>query len=193
MADNLEFWRPLRGEGPALAPQLAERLAGLSACLRSAKTLDEAFDLLASGLAADLPFDRLGLAVVTDDGHRLTSLRVRSRHALRWNAGDSRPLLGSSLEAMIRERSVRIIHDLKRYQHLRPSSLSTKRLIEEGMRSSIALPIAGGERPLGVLFLTSVEPDTYHAEHARLLTELSPTLDQAFGRLLAERTVASPP
>ncbi len=187
---DIEFLHPLQGEVPPPTPEQIDRLEALGACLKSAQSLDEAFDLLAADLGKDLPFDRLGLAVLTDGGHRLMSLRVQSTHALLWEAGDSRPLLGSSLEPMIRERAVRIIHDLKGYQTLRPSSLSTKRLIEEGMRSSLAIPLFRGDRPLGVLFVTRADPNAYHAEHAGFLAALSAALNEAFGRLISEPSLA---
>ncbi|MNK78264.1 hypothetical protein D3C87_978870 [compost metagenome] len=190
MTVAIEFLHPLKGEVPPPTERQSERLAGLAACLRSARSLDEAFDLLATELAKDLLFDRLGLAVLTDGGRNVTAVRVHSLHALRWGSGESRPLLGSSLEPMIREHAVRIIHDLKSYQALRPSSLSTKRLIEEGMRSSLALPLYRNAQPLGIFFVTSAAPEAYQAEHAGLLAALSPALDQAFGRLLAEPSLA---
>lgn len=190
MTATIEFLHPLKGEVPSPSEHQSERLAGLAACLRAAESLDEAFDLLASELAKDLPFDRLGLAALSDGGRRLSAVRVQSRHALRWGPGESRPLLGSSLEPMIREHAVRIIHDLKGYQTLRPSSLSTKRLIEEGMRSSMALPLYRNTQPIGVLFLTSLEPDAFQAAHAGVLACLSPALDQAFGRLLKAPSLA---
>lgn len=181
---DVEFLHPLQGEVPAPTDRQRERLSALAACLKSARSLDEAFELLVANLKPDLPFDRVGLGMVTDGGKRLTSVRVESTHALLWDAGDSRPMLGSSLEPMFRERAVRIIHDLKGYQSLRPSSLSTKRLIEEGMRSSLAMPLYRNDHPLGVLFLTSAMPDAYHADHAGLLAALGQALNDAFGRLL---------
>lgn len=185
MTVAIEYLHPLKGEVPAPSVHQGERLAGMSACLRAASSLDEAFDLLAHELSKDLPFERLGLAALTDGGRTVTSLRVHSPHAVRWGRGESRPLLGSSLEPMIREHAVRIIHDLKGYQSLRPSSLSTKRLIEEGMRSSLAIPLYRDATPLGILFLTSSSPEAFHAEHAGLLAALGPALDQTFSRLVA--------
>jgi GAF domain-containing protein len=185
MTVDIEFLHPLKGEVPPPSEREQERLDGLCECLRSAESLDEAFDLLGTELAKDLPFDRLALAVLTDGGQQLRALRVQSTHAMRWGEGESRPLLGSSLEPMIREHAVRIIHDLKGYQNLRPSSLSTKRLIEEGMRSSLTIPIYQDDQPLGVLFVSSAEPDAYQGTHAGLLATLSPALNEAFSRLLA--------
>lgn len=190
MTVEIEFLHPLKGEVPAPSEREQERLDGLCECLRSAESLDEAFELLGSELAKDLPFDRLALAVLTDDDQQLRALRVQSSHAMRWGEGDSRPLLGSSLEPMIREHAVRIIHDLKGYQTLRPSSLSTKRLIEEGMRSSLTIPIYRDEQPLGVLFVTSATPDAFHATHAGILAKLSPALNEAFSRLMLAPTTA---
>lgn len=186
----IEFLHPRNGEVPPPAESQRERLEGLGACLRSSESLDEAFDLLGTDLSKVLPFDRLALAALTDGGRQITALRVQSRHALRWEAGDSRPLLGSSLEPMLREHALRIIHDLKDYQALRPSSLSTKRLIEEGMRSSLTLPLYRDEQPLGVLFVTSAEPNAYQAAHAGLLAALSPALDEAFSRLMPAPSMA---
>lgn len=190
MTIAIEFLHPLKGEVPPPDTFQRARLDGLSACLIAAQSLDEAFEILATNLPRAIPFDRLGLAALTDGGSQLRSVRVQSSHAVHWAQGDTRPLLGSSLQPMIRERAVRLIHDLKAYQTLRPSSLSTKRLIEEGMRSSLSIPLFDDDRPIGVLFITRATPDAYHLEHASLLVALAPALNTAFGRLLSAKSLA---
>lgn len=162
------------------------RLEAVVRGMRSARGVDEVFGELVERLVREVPFDRLGLALLSSDGNRAVSHRVYStRPVLIWGPGQSRPLLGSSLEALLREDAVRIIHDLRLYQQLRPSSLATKRLIEEGMRSSLTIPLFDGGKPLGFLFFTSCDPDAYTPRHALMAGALAPSIGRAFGHALS--------
>lgn len=163
------------------------RLDQVAMALRSATGVEEVFDELVEHLEGDLPFDRMGLAVLSEDGRSVVSRRVHSRRpVLMWGPGQSQPLLGSSLAPLLEEGAIRIIHDLLGYLQLRPSSLPTKRLIEEGMRSSLTLPLYHDDAPLGFLFFTSSRPGTYEPRHVALAGSLAPTIGQAFGRALEQ-------
>lgn len=174
------------------APMVRARLEAIAMALRSAQCVEGVFDELVEYLPDDLPFDRLGLALLSEDGTQLMARRVYSTHpVLMWAPGEGLPLLGSSLEPLLREGSIRLIHDLMRYLQLRPSSLATKRLIEEGMRSSLAIPLYHDQDPLGVLFFTSAQPERYTPQHVAIAAALAPTIGQAFGRALASERAAA--
>lgn len=187
----IEFIHPMERDrlcecGCTPSPLTEARLVQIAMELRSARTVSEVFDELVEHLRDDLPFDRLGLALLSADGSMVVSRRVYSAQpTLLWGPGEQAALLGSSLEALLREGAIRIIHDLRHYQQLRPSSEPTRRLIQEGMRSSLTLPLYDGETPLGFLFVTSCEPGTYMPRHVAIASVLAPTIGRAFARAMA--------
>lgn len=193
----LEFIHPMDRDrlcdgGCAPSALSRVRLDQVAMALHAATTVTEVFDALVLQLADDVPFDRLGLAFLSADGDRVVSRRVFSRQPLLvWRPGESRSLMGSSLSPLLEEGSVRIIHDLQAYQQLRPSSEPTKRLIEEGMRSSLTLPLYHDGAPLGFLFFTSRGLQTYGPRHVAIASRMAPVIGQALGRAL-EHEVRGP-
>lgn len=194
----IEFIHPhardrLRDSGCCPSHLAGTRLDHVIMALRSARTVEAIFDELVEHLQDDVPFDRLGLALLDEDGTGVVSRRVYSTQPLLvWGPGDRAPLLGSSLEPLLQEGAIRIIHDLKRYQQLRPSSVPTRRLLQEGMRSSLTIPLYDGASPLGFLFFTSRDPERYAPPHVVIAALLAPTVGRALGRAVAaERASAS--
>ncbi len=186
--EAIEFIHPLDDERLAESPNALSRtrLDRVAAALRSATTVAEVFEELAGHMPDELPFDRLGLALLSEDGASVVAHGVCSRRpALKWGVGETRPLLGSSLEPLLAEGAVRILHDLRLYLSLRPSSLPTQRLIAEGMRSSLTLPLYAAGAPVGFLFVTSEAPDAYEATHVAIAASLAPVVGEAVGRAIA--------
>jgi|GEM_PF-2406294 hypothetical protein len=169
---------------PELRAEFYETCEGLIEHLRHAGTPEAVFDMVAAYLHDQIPFDRLGLALLVDDGQVIASLRIHSRVPIRWGHHVRRALAGSSLEPLIRDGSVRLIHDLQEYLQLKPSSNSTRKLIDEGMRSSLTLPLYHHDMPLGFLFFTSMRSDTYHLRHVAMALQVAPSIGLALGRTI---------
>lgn len=185
MSIAVEFIHPADRDRICPPPSLVrQRLDELASKLRASKTADSIFDLLVSEMPADVPFDRLCVAFLGDEEPVLMLKHLYSNHPVLWDRGESRRLLGSSLEPLFAEGAIRLIHDLGEYQHLRPSSLPTKQLVSEGMRSSMAVPLYYGVQAIGVLFFTSCQPQVYTLSHVADLALLAPIIGQAFGRAL---------
>lgn len=181
----LEFLHPADRDRLVPPPSLVQQHLDEFACkLRSAETAEEAFTLLVQAMPKEIPFDRVGVALLGDDDLVVTLNHLYSDHPILWGEGESRRLLGSSLEPLFSEGAIRIIYDLSEYLHLRPSSLPTKQLVLEGMRSSLAVPLYHRERAIGVLFFTSCHAKTYDLTHVADLMLLAPVIGEAFGRAL---------
>jgi formate hydrogenlyase transcriptional activator len=92
---------------------------------------------------------------------------------LHLNVGYAANLEGSTLEPLLRTDQSRIINDLREYLEKKPASASTKLIVEEGMKSSLTLPLVAGGKPIGVVFFSSRQKDTYNDQHASLLRRLA--------------------
>jgi signal transduction histidine kinase len=142
--------------------------------------LDDVIDLLFERTGTILPFDRLGLSFVEEDGRRIVSRYVRATydHVL-LGKGYSEDLRDSSLEHVLRRGTPRVIDDLQRYLEEHPGSRSTKLLLREGVRSSLTCPLIVEGRIVGFMFRSSRQPGAYTQHHVELQMALTERLSQA--------------
>ncbi|MFQ5743179.1 MAG: diguanylate cyclase [Acidobacteriota bacterium] len=139
--------------------------------------LDEVLENIDQLFRPVLPYNRISFARLTDDA-TMTRLRwVRSAApAIKINAGYASPMVGSDLEKIIESGQPRILNDLEAHLQENPQSESTKLLIEEGMRSSLTCPLIAVAKPVGFLFFSSTEPDTFQVAHQQAFLRVSEQL-----------------
>jgi signal transduction histidine kinase len=158
-----------------------KELLRVAEALNRGSTAEELTDKLFETLTPLVPFDRIGLATVTSSGV-LTSQHVRSRYAILWGKGAVARFTGSSLEPIITERKIRIINDLEVYAREHPHSETTPKMLAEGMRSSLTLPVSIGKGPVGVVFFSSIHPNVYRPKHVDFLRMLAAAIGIALER-----------
>lgn len=159
-----------RAAVPSSSPEGA--LLRLALTVNQRYSLREAVDLIFDALDALVPYDRIGVALLDPDGW-LVSRAVRSRYPIIWGEGARSRLHGSSLEPIVRNQQIRIIDDLEAYAREHPYSRTTPLLVQEGMRSSLALPLITEKKAVGVMFFTSTQPGAYRPEHVDFLRALA--------------------
>ena len=143
-------------------------------------SLNDVIDFLFERTSTIIPFERIGVAFLEDDGHRLVSHYARAVYQpLLLTKGYAGDLRGSSLERMVKTGKPRIIDDLAAYLEARPGSHSTRLLVEEGVRSSLTCPLNVEGRILGFLFRGSRSPNAYTPLHVDLEMSISERLSQA--------------
>ncbi|OGS39434.1 MAG: hypothetical protein A2506_01035 [Elusimicrobia bacterium RIFOXYD12_FULL_66_9] len=140
-----------------------------------------------------LPYERIGLALVTDAGRVVRSIGARSSaRKLHLLPGYRAPLKGSSLAKILKTGKPRIINDLEEYLLAHPQSDSTRRIVAEGMRSSLTYPLSSQGKAVGFIFFSSKKPGTYSQEHIgsfrRVATLLSLSVEK--GRLYEDLAAA---
>ncbi|HEY9855044.1 MAG TPA: HAMP domain-containing sensor histidine kinase [Stenomitos sp.] len=153
----------------------------VATALNEGNTPEQLIDILFETLGTLIPIDRIGLAMLGPEG-MLVSRYVRSKPPILLGKGAAGCIVGSSLEPILRERKIRIIDDLEAYMVEHPHSTTTPLLIQEGMRSSLTLPLLVEDRPIGVLFFTSTRTYAYHQEHVGFLRGLAGALAVAIER-----------
>jgi len=173
---------------PRLGPALEETEGWLERSFREALSLQELhadaepdqflsrlLDHLFDRLRAFLPYDRIGVALLSEDGRVLRHCWGRSTApGPDPMAGYAAPVKGSSLQRLLATGQPRVIRDMLDYLKSVPGSKSTKRIVEAGIRSNLTCPICALGRPVGVIFFSSWTPNTYASEHVdtfRLVAE----------------------
>ncbi|MBI3794741.1 MAG: GAF domain-containing sensor histidine kinase [Nitrospinae bacterium] len=146
--------------------------------LHTGKTMDEIFDAIFAELKKIIPYDRIGLSLITDDG-KITEHKVKSDAPIELGKGYSCQLSYTTLGTVLSGSGEivekyshtivgkrRVIHDLAEY--VREKGRVTpynQQLLHEGVRSSLAIPLFLGGKPAGFLFFSSRRPNVYTREH----------------------------
>jgi signal transduction histidine kinase len=143
----------------------------------SAKSLSEVLDVVYETMRQIIPFDRMSVACHNEETGLLVQSWVRSETDVKAvDKGYSAELSGSSLELILRTGRPRIINNLERYLSDHPDSKSTRDILKDGARSNLTCPLRAGARPVGALFFSSRQPDTYRPEHIKTFMAVADSL-----------------
>lgn len=178
-------------ETPGLAPliedlnELAEilgrrfrelyRLQEISAEVNRGLFLEDTLELIYDTFAEFIPYDRIGCALLCDDGTRVRSLWSKSRfnQVSRLKDGYRANLAGSSLERILETGEPRILNDLEAYLVDHPDSISTQLVLQEGVRSSLTCPLLVDGKGIGFIFFSSGSKHTYQQLHQEVFLYLA--------------------
>ena len=123
------------------------------------------FQGLQDELSSIIPAHRIAIGFLHPDGKTLILGPVKSDGKILLATGYKEPLDGTSLRPLIERGETRILADLEAYLARKPNSRATACLVQEGMRSSLTVPLVMGGKPLGVLWFSSRQKNAYRPEH----------------------------
>jgi hypothetical protein len=121
-----------------------------------------------------IPYNRIGFSLLEEDGKLVRARWARSEAPeMRIQGGYEAPLAGSSLQRIMESGQPRILNDLAAYLREHPQSDSTRRVVEEGMRSSLTCPLIAMGKPIGFMFFSSMKPNAYQGVHVELFLQIA--------------------
>jgi diguanylate cyclase (GGDEF)-like protein len=136
--------------------------------------LDEVLEKVFESFRSVIPYNRLGAAFLSDDKACLTHYWGRSdADMLNISPGYTAAMQGSSLQLVIETGKPRIINDLESYLETHPDSDSSRLVMAEGVRSSLTCPLIAHGKPIGLLFFSSFEKNTYENVHQGVFLRLA--------------------
>ncbi|MBL8153098.1 MAG: GAF domain-containing sensor histidine kinase [Anaerolineae bacterium] len=191
-ADDIDLVREaLRRSAQDLERRYREfqRLSAITANINAGLLLDDVLERMYVDLREIIPYDRIGVSFLEDEGRTLRSRWVKTSLPNARIQGDyAAPLVGSSLEAIVATGKPRIINDLSKYLEKKPDSISTRLLVEEGIRSSLTCPLIVNGMTVGFMFFSSCAPNTYADAHVALFEQIAGQLAVIVekGRLASE-------
>ncbi|MCC6154574.1 MAG: GAF domain-containing protein, partial [Candidatus Hydrogenedentes bacterium] len=129
--------------------------------------VDEVLDKVYESFRSVIPYNRIGVALLRENGNVLTSRWFRSDSGeSQLPMGFSAPMAGSSLQRIIETGEPRIINDLAAYVAEHPQSKSSRMILEEGIHSSMTCPLIVSGKAIGFIFFSSRETGTYRDIHS---------------------------
>lgn len=156
--------------------------------------LEDVLDELYQSFKSVIPYNRIGFAVLSEDGNEVRALWACSDGETTGIPLDYRLRMDeTSLEEVMRSGQSRILNDLEKYLEQHPESISTGDIVTEGMRSSLTIPLRAMGNPVGFLFFSSRRPHAYEHAHIKVFEQIAATLSQIvvksrlFGELLETR------
>ena len=162
--------------GATLERQFAElvTLSRLAEKINAGLLVEEVLNHVFESFRFIIPYDRIGFAFIEDEGRLVRSIWARSTAPeMKISTGYSAALAGSSLEPIIATGQPRIINDLLEHLQQHPDSESTRRIVEEGVRSSLTCPLVVAGKPVGFLFFSSTTPGAYEHAHVELYMRIA--------------------
>jgi hypothetical protein len=168
-----------------------QKLDEITSHINAGLLLDDVLDNVYRDFQAIIPYNRIGFALLEEE-KGLTRVRASwaktDQKRLRLVKGYAASLAGSSLETIIKTGEPRIINDLVEYLQNKPTSDSTRLIVAEGMRSSLTCPLIANGIPVGFIFFSSIQPNSYADVHIdifkRIAGQLSVIVEK--GRLVSQ-------
>ncbi|MEN8165049.1 MAG: diguanylate cyclase, partial [Acidobacteriota bacterium] len=157
-----------------------QRLAKLTERINSGFLLEEVLQHIFDACRPAIPYHRIGFAALTRDGKSVRARWVCSdSETMEIDRGYEAPLEGSSLARILETGNPRILDDLEAYLRDHPDSESTRRIVAEGMRSSLTCPLVAMGKPMGFLFFSSRRRAAFTDDHVKFFLQIGAHLSLA--------------
>ena len=131
--------------------------------------LEQVLDLIYETFDSVIPYDRIGLALVEEDGAVVRSRWARSEDDdVELGVGYAAPLADDAVQFVLNSGEPRVVNDLEAYVEEHPTSDAAKSIVEEGMLSSLTCPLIVADKPIGMIVFSSKQKDAYTDEHENL-------------------------
>ncbi|HQJ74224.1 MAG TPA: GAF domain-containing sensor histidine kinase [Bacteroidota bacterium] len=136
--------------------------------------LDEVLDFLFENFRDLIPYNRIGCSLLDENNEYITARWAKSdAQNIFLKKGYKSKLEGSTLKRIFETQEPRIINDLEEYIKIKPESESSILVLKEGVRSSLTCPLIVNAKPVGFLFFSSFEKNTYNNAHVSLYQQIA--------------------
>jgi len=140
--------------------------------LNSGKDTEDIFNTLNIILKKIIPFNRLTLTTLQKNSKIVTTKLVASDRDILFGEGYTYNIEESSLMEAAEKKNVLNIENMHEYLSVHPESKHTQMLIEEGMLSSLVLPLIVNNMTRGFLIFASEFSAAFKLEHIVFLESI---------------------
>lgn len=136
---------------------------------------EEILDSLFKSLDKIIPFDRIGVAILDDDGNTIRVIWVKSKHEIK-HLIQNRPFRITEdhlVQEIINKSSPVIINNLQELAKNYPDSEFLNLAIKDGLKSTLICPSLVESQNIGLLFFSSHKFNTYQEAHVQVFQEVA--------------------
>ncbi len=149
----------------AVASEHSRLFAAAQPVLRRSLQLADVYPAFAAAVKALLAYDRIGV-VVPEKDKLVMALSVAEPPLSSWQGEAWDKTEGTAGDWVLQHRKSRIVRDLTTEQEVFSDD---KFMVEEGVRSTLMLPLLAGEEAVGFFFLDNLTPGAYTERDLELL------------------------
>lgn len=136
-------------------------------------TFDETLDFVFHSFQEHLPYNRIGIGLIDSINNSMFCQAVHSDNPTVLQSGYTCLVKDTTVMGVIASGKPRIIENLREYLKERPHSKSSKLLLQEGILSSVTLPLYVNNNAIGAVFFSSYSPNVYRKEHIEFLEQIA--------------------
>ncbi len=163
--------------------ELTERSAYLSELneqIYGMHDLDEVLRYIFDNFRQIVDYSRIAFAVVSEVEDRVVAQNAISDGVMVLEKNYEEKLSGTSIGQLLYSNELRIIGDLEDYLMENPGSSSTTKIVAEGMKSSLTIPLVVDHKPVGVIFFSSRHKHAFQERHIQMLRSVVNSIAVAF-------------
>jgi diguanylate cyclase (GGDEF)-like protein len=154
--------------------EAAERRTQNEADSGAGLVLEQVLDLIYETFDSFLPYHRIGLTIVDEDGAVLRSSWARAEGEGRTRrTAQTAPLDEDSVRILLESGEPWIVNDLDAYLEGQAGSGPARLITGEGMRASLFCPLRSADKTVGMLVFANRERDVYTDDHRELFGQVS--------------------
>lgn len=149
-----------------------EKVASLTEIVNNGVDIEEILCYVYQSFKEYIPYNRIGIALLNGHGN-IVAEAAYSDNLPSLKQGYSKELQETSLTSVVVDKQPRVVEDYEEHLEMNPGSETTKMMLEEGIRSSIAYPIVVNEECIGVIFFSSTLIGAYgnkYLPYIRMIT-----------------------
>jgi response regulator RpfG family c-di-GMP phosphodiesterase len=135
-------------------------------------TLDDIFPIIKGIVKRQMPCDRLAIAFINQFDEVTAETAVVDYHKVRLHQGYSEIITASGLAKIRDTGQPRIINDLMMHYNTVHKSQGSKLVLEEGLQSSLTLPLIVQGQCRAFVFISSRETHSYTQNHLEIAQRL---------------------
>lgn len=157
--------------------------------LHSKTVFNDVLEFIFNSLREYIPYSCIGTVVVNEDKETINTHKVVSCEYAN-NRFYETPLSETIFDSAIKTGLPAIINNLEVYRGKHPESAWLRRVIEDGTRASLILPLKVRGENAGAIFFFNKEANVYNEEHLEFLRFLSAHISTVFEKIFLMRELA---
>ncbi|MBC7742239.1 MAG: GAF domain-containing protein, partial [Bdellovibrionaceae bacterium] len=129
-----------------------------------------------SSVSEQIPFDRIGVALLERDGEnrKMRMTWVKSTVPIHYlNSAYTTDVVSDRLLKIMEMNQPRINNNIAQSAQDYPESQTSKLLLQDGIKSNLTCPLRFENEPIGVVFFSSCQENSYLEPHSRVAVQIA--------------------